>query len=32
VLHTGDLVVTVGTQDAVDQVARILDGTAGTAG
>jgi len=32
VLHTGDLVVTVGTQDAVDQLARILDGTAGTAG
>jgi TrkA domain protein len=32
VLHAGDLVVTVGTQDAVDQVARILDGTAGTAG
>jgi len=32
VLHTGDLVVTVGTQDAVDQVARILDGTAGSAG
>jgi TrkA domain protein len=32
VLSTGDLVVTVGTQEAVDQVARILDGTAGTAG
>ena len=32
VLHTDDLVVTVGTQDAVDQVARILDGTAGTVG
>ena len=32
VLHAGDLVVTVGTQDAVDQVARILDGTAGTVG
>jgi TrkA domain protein len=31
VLRAGDLVVTVGTQEAVDQVARILDGTAGTA-
>lgn len=29
VLQAGDLVVTVGTQAAVDQVAHILDGTAG---
>jgi TrkA domain protein len=28
-LQAGDLVVTVGTQAAVDQVARILDGTSG---
>ena len=32
VLHPGDLVVTVGTQAAVDQVAHILDGSAGTSG
>ena len=31
VLHAGDLVVTVGTQAAVDQVAHILDGSAGSA-
>ena len=30
-LQAGDLVVTVGTQAAIDQVAHILDGTAGTA-
>ena len=29
VLHAGDLVVTVGTQAAVDQVAHILDGSSG---
>lgn len=28
VLHAGDLVVTVGTRTAIDQVARILDGSA----
>lgn len=32
VLQPGDLVVTVGTQAAVDQVAHILDGTAGSDG
>ena len=32
VLQAGDLVVTVGTQAAVDQVAHILDGTAGASG
>lgn len=31
-LQAGDLVVTVGTQAAVDQVAHILDGTAGSPG
>lgn len=30
VLRAGDLVVTVGTQAAVDQVAHILDGSAKT--
>ena len=28
VLHANDLVVTVGTRAAIDQVARILDGSA----
>lgn len=28
VLHAGDLIVTVGTRDGVDHLARILDGTA----
>jgi TrkA domain protein len=32
VLQAGDLVVTVGTQAAVDQVARILDGSADRSG
>ncbi len=32
VLQAGDLVVTVGTQAAVDQVARILDGSTGETG
>jgi TrkA domain protein len=32
VLQAGDLVVTVGTQEAVNHVAHILDGTAGSAG
>jgi len=31
VLLPGDLVVTVGTQAAIDQVAHILDGTADSA-
>ena len=30
-LQAGDLVVTVGTREGVDQVAHILDGTSGTA-
>lgn len=32
ILRAGDLVVTVGTQQAVDHVARILEGTDGTIG